>query len=53
MKTTEFEVRYMLWSLGVALEWPESMLGVNMPLFLNSTVTSIVLKNKHNAIAYH
>jgi hypothetical protein len=47
------EVRYMLWSLGVALEWPELMLGVNMPLFLNSTVTSIVLKNKHNAIAYH
>jgi hypothetical protein len=47
------EVRYMLLSLGVALEGPESMLRDNMSVVLNTTVPSSVLKKKHNAIAYH
>jgi hypothetical protein len=29
------------------------MLGDNMSVFLNTTVSSSVLKKKHNAIAYH
>jgi hypothetical protein len=47
------EIRYMLWSLGVALDEPALMLGDNMPVVLNTTVPSSVLKKKHNAIAYH
>jgi hypothetical protein len=46
------EVRYMLWSLGVALDGPELILGDNIPVVLNTTVPSSVLKKKHNAIAY-
>jgi hypothetical protein len=53
--TTELilEVRCMLRSLGVALDGPALMLGDNMPVVLNTTVPSSVLKKKHNAIAYH
>jgi hypothetical protein len=47
------EVRYLLRSLGVALDWPALMLGDNMSVVLNTTVPSSVLKKKHNAIAYH
>jgi hypothetical protein len=47
------EIRYMLRSLGVALDGPELMLGDNMSVVLNTTVPSSVLKKKHNAIAYH
>jgi hypothetical protein len=47
------EVRYMLRSLGVALNRPELMLCDNMSVVLNTTVPSSVLKKKHNAIAYH
>jgi hypothetical protein len=47
------EVRYILRSLGAALDGPELMLGDNMSVVLNTTVASIVLKKKHNAIAYH
>jgi hypothetical protein len=47
------EVRYMLRSLGVALDGPELMLGDNMSVVLNTTVPSSVLKKTHNAIAYH
>jgi hypothetical protein len=47
------EVRYMLRSLGVALDGPALMLGDNMSLFLNTIVPSSVLKKNHNAIAYH
>jgi hypothetical protein len=47
------EVRYMLRSLGVALDGPELMTGDNLSVVLNTTVPSSVLKNKHNAIAYH
>jgi hypothetical protein len=53
--STEFilEIRYMLWSLGVALDGPALMLGDNLSVVLNTTVTSIVLKKKQNAISYH
>jgi hypothetical protein len=53
--TTELilEVRYMLRSLGVALDGPALMLGDNMSLVLNTTVPSSVLKKKHNTIEYH
>jgi hypothetical protein len=48
------EVRYMLRSLGVALDGSALMLGDNMSVVLNTTtVPSSVLKKKHNAIAYH
>jgi hypothetical protein len=47
------EIRYMLRSLGVALDGTTLMLGDNMSVVLNSTVSSSVLKKKHNAIAYH
>jgi hypothetical protein len=47
------EVRYMLRSLGVALDGPALMLSDNMSVVLNTTVPSSVLKKKHNAIAYH
>jgi hypothetical protein len=47
------EVRYMLWSLGVALDGPGLMLGDKMSVVLNTTVPSSVLKKTHNAIAYH
>jgi hypothetical protein len=46
------EIRYMLRSLGVALDVPALMLGDNMSVFLKTTVPSSVLKKKHNAIAY-
>jgi hypothetical protein len=47
------EVRYMLRSLGVALDGPALMLGDYMSVVLNTRVPSIVLNKKHNAIAYH
>jgi hypothetical protein len=46
------EVRYMLRSLGVALDGPALMLAYNTPVVLNTTVPSSVLKKKHNVIAY-
>jgi hypothetical protein len=47
------EIRYMLRSLGVALDGPALMLGDNMSVVLNTTVSLSVLKKKHNVIAYH
>jgi hypothetical protein len=47
------EKRYMLRSLGVALDGPALMLGDNMSVVLNTTVLSSLLKKKHNEIAYH
>jgi hypothetical protein len=38
------EIRYMLRSLGVALDGPAFMLGYNMSVVLNTTVPSSVLK---------
>jgi hypothetical protein len=46
------KVRYILRSLGVALDGLALMLGDNMSVFLDNTVPSSVLNNKHNAIAY-
>jgi hypothetical protein len=47
------EIRYMLLSLGVALDGPALILGDNMSVFLNTTFPSSVLKKNHNAIVYH
>jgi hypothetical protein len=47
------EIRYMLRSLGVALDRPASMLGDTMSVVLRTTVPSSVLKKNDNAIAYH
>jgi hypothetical protein len=47
------EVRYMLRSLGAALDGPALMLGDNMSVVLNTTFPSSDLKKKHNAISYH
>jgi hypothetical protein len=47
------EIRYMLRSLGVALDGPELILGDNMSVVLNTIAPSSVLKKNHNAIAYH
>jgi hypothetical protein len=47
------EIRYMLRSLGVALDGPALMLADSMSVVLNTTFPSSVLKKKHNAIAYH
>jgi hypothetical protein len=46
------KIRYMIRSLGVALDGPSLMLADNMSVVLNTTVPSSVLK-KHNAIVYH
>jgi hypothetical protein len=47
------EVRYMLRSLGVALDGPALILRDDMSVVLNATVHSNVLKKKYIAIAYH
>jgi hypothetical protein len=46
------EIRYMIRSLGVALDGPALMLGDNLSVILNTTFPTSVLKKKHNAIAY-
>jgi hypothetical protein len=43
------EIRYMLQSLGVALDEPALMRGDNMSVVLNTAVPSSVLKKKYNA----
>jgi hypothetical protein len=48
-----YEIRYMLRSLGVALDRTALMLGDNMSVVMNTSVPSSDLKNQHNAIAYH
>jgi hypothetical protein len=45
-------IRYMLWSIEVALDRTSLMLGDNMSVVWKTTVPSSVLK-EHNAIAYH
>jgi hypothetical protein len=47
------EIGYMQRSLGVSFDGPALMLENNMPVILNTTVSSSVLKKKHNAITYH
>jgi hypothetical protein len=46
------ELRFMLRSRGVDLEGPAVMLGDNMSVVLNTSVTSSDLKKKYNGIAY-
>jgi hypothetical protein len=48
-----FEIRYMLWSFGVALVGTALMLGDTMSVVLSTTVPSSVLKKKHDEIEYH
>jgi hypothetical protein len=52
-KTVELilDIRYMLRSLGMALDGPALMLGDNMSVVLDTTVSSSILKKNHNAIA--
>jgi hypothetical protein len=47
------EIRFMIRSFCVDLEVPTLMLGDNMPVVLNASVPSNILKKTHNAIAYH
>jgi hypothetical protein len=47
---SQFQV---LRSLGVDLDGPTLMLGVNMSVVLNTLVPSSVLKKKYKTIAYH
>ena len=47
------EVRFKLRSIGVTFDAPTWMLGDDMSAVLNTSVSSSVLKKKHNAIAYH
>jgi hypothetical protein len=47
------EIRYMLRSLGVALDGLALMLGDNMSVVLNTTVISNFLKKNHNTIGNH
>jgi hypothetical protein len=46
------KVRYILWSLGVALDCPALILGDNMSVVLNTTVPLSVLKKQYDAITY-
>ena len=47
------ELQYTLRSLGLPLEVPALMLGDNLIVVLNTTVTYSVLKKKHLGICYH
>jgi glycosylphosphatidylinositol transamidase (GPIT) subunit GPI8 len=47
------EIRYILRSLGVALDGLALMLDDNMSVVLNNTFPSSVLNKKHNEIVYH
>jgi hypothetical protein len=47
------EIRYMIRSLGVALDGQVLMLGDNMSVIFNTTFPSSVLEKKHNVVAYH
>jgi hypothetical protein len=47
------EIRYMLWSLVVALDGSALMLGDNMSVFLITRVPSSVLKKKNHEIVNH
>jgi hypothetical protein len=45
------EIRFMLISMNVDLEEPTLMLGYNMPVVLNTSAPSSVVKKKHYEIA--
>jgi hypothetical protein len=46
------EIRYMLRSLGLALNGTALMLGYSMSVVLNTTFLSCVLKKKYDAITH-
>ena len=47
------EMQYKLRMLGVPVEGPAMLLGNNMSVILSTTIPSLVLKKKHQAICYH
>jgi hypothetical protein len=47
------EVKFMLRSIGMDLDGPTLMLGDDKSFVLHTSVPSIVLMKKHDAIAYH
>jgi hypothetical protein len=47
------EYRYALRMLGVPIEGPAKMLGDNKSVIMSTTILSLALKKKHNAVAYH
>ncbi|MEM7375847.1 MAG: Ty1/Copia family ribonuclease HI [Bacteroidota bacterium] len=47
------DLRYHLCMIGVPIEGPALMLGDNQSVILNTSVPSSILKEKHNAMAYH
>jgi hypothetical protein len=47
------EIGLMLRPLGVNLEGPALILNENMSVVLNTSVLSIALRKKHNAISYY
>jgi hypothetical protein len=51
LRNSFLKFRYMFHSLEVALDGPALMLGDNMSVVLDTTVSSSILKKNHNAIA--
>ena len=47
------ELRYKLRMLGVPIKGPAKLLGDNMSVLINTTITSSPLKKKHLACSYH
>ena len=47
------ETRYNLRMLVFTVDEPSLILGGNMYVIFNCTLTSIILKKKHNVISYH
>ena len=46
-------MRYKLRMLDMPIEGPTTMLGDNLSVVTNCTLSTSTLKKKHNAIAYH
>jgi hypothetical protein len=46
-------LRTDLWMLGVPLDGPADLFCDNMSVMLSSTISSSVLKKKHNAVSFH
>jgi hypothetical protein len=47
------EIRFMLRSLGVALDRPALIIAYNMSVVLNTPFTFSLLKKKYDTITYH
>jgi hypothetical protein len=46
-------LRYKLRMFGVPIDGPANVLLDNMTVIQNSTIPSLTIKKKHNAICYH